>query len=191
MANTELRWTSADLEFLDNGNKHYEIIDGELFMSKQPHYYHQKTCGNVYFLLQNWSYRTNLGEANFAPGVIFADDDDVAPDVAWISFERRKTALEDDGKLHAAPEIAIEVVSPGWQNAKRDRETKLKLYSRRGVAEYWIIDWVNRQTEVYRRENAALTLIATLFDADTLDSPLLPGFNCQIKELFQGILLNK
>lgn len=187
MTTTELRWTSADLEFLDNGNKHYEIIDGELFMSRQPHYYHQKTCGNIYRLLDVWSLQTNLGEANFAPGVIFADDDDVAPDVTWISFERRKTALEEDGKLHAAPEIAVEVVSPGWLNAKRDRETKLKLYSRRGVSEYWIVDWVNRQAEVFRRENAALHLVATLFEADALETPLLPGFECQIKEFFTGI----
>jgi Uma2 family endonuclease len=183
----ELRWTSADLEFLDNGNKHYEIIDGELFMSKQPHYYHQKTCGNIYYLLTVWSLQTGKGEANFAPGLIFADDDDVAPDVTWISYERRETALEDDGKLHAAPELVVEVVSPGWQHAKRDRETKLKLYSRRGVSEYWVIDWVNRQVEVFRRENAALHLVATLFQPDTLTSPLLPDFSCQVSEIFRGI----
>lgn len=183
----QLRWTSADLEFLDNGNKRYEIIDGELFMSKQPHWHHQKTCGNIYYLLAVWSLRTGIGEPNFAPGVIFAEDDDVAPDVVWISFERRKTALEDDGKLHAAPELAVEVISPGWQNAKRDRETKLKLYSRRGVSEYWVVDWVNRQVEVFRRENAALQLVSTLFPQDTLTSPLLPDFSCQVSEFFLGV----
>ena len=39
-----LRWTSADLELLpDNGNR-YGIIDGELYVSKQPHWHHQKIC---------------------------------------------------------------------------------------------------------------------------------------------------
>lgn len=184
---TSLRWTSADLELLpENGNR-YEIIDGELFMSKQPHWHHQKTCGNIYFLLQKWSIKTGLGQPNFAPGIIFTEDDDVAPDVVWISNERMKTALEDDGKLHAAPELAIEVVSKGWQNERRDREIKLKLYSRRGVSEYWILDWVNKQVEVFRRQNAELKLIATLYVSDKLETPLLPEFNCEVSEIFMGV----
>lgn len=184
---TELRWTSADLEVLPENGKRYEIIEGELFMSKQPHWHHQQTCGNIYRLLDNWSLETKLGRPNFAPGIIFADDDDVAPDVTWISYERLKTALAEDGKLHEAPELVIEVVSPGWQNARRDRETKLKLYSRRGVSEYWVIDWVNKKIEVFRRENAALRLIATLFPADALETPLLPDFKCSVADVFHGV----
>src|SRR4051812_5027954 len=125
---TTLRWTSADLENLPQNGNRYEIIDGELIVSKQPHYYHQRVCGNAFAVLAAWSRETNLGEANFAPGVIFADDDDVAPDVIWISNGRLAAALTADGKLHQAPELVIEVLSPGSQNARRDRETKLKLY---------------------------------------------------------------
>lgn len=71
-----------------------------------------------------------------APGLIFAEDDDVAADVVWISHARLQNALQDDGKLHSAPELVIEVVSPGSRNANRERQIKLKLYSRRGVQEY-------------------------------------------------------
>lgn len=181
---TTLRWTSADLEALPDDGKRYEIIDGELYMSKQPHWHHQFTCGQIFKVLQLWSERTGIGQANFAPGLIFADDDDVAPDVVWISHARLQTALEADGKLHAAPELAIEVLSFGSQNERRDREAKLKLYSRRGVHEYWIADWQKRQLEIYRRENAALQLIATLFENDTLTTPLLSDFSCTVKELF-------
>ncbi len=185
--NTSLRWTSADLEVLPNGDRKYEIIDGELFMSRQPHWHHQKACGNIYFLLQKWSETTGLGMANFAPGIIFAEDDDVAPDVVWISNERMKTALADDGKLHSAPELAVEVVSRGFQNERRDREVKLKLYSRRGVSEYWIADWWNKNLEVFRRENAELKLVGTFYSDDILESPLLPGFKCRIAEIFAGV----
>src|SRR5947209_1857403 len=129
--NTSLRWTSADLEVLPDNGKRYEIIDGELYMSKQPHWHHQRTSTNILLLLDNWSRKTGLGTANQAPGIIFAEDDDVAPDVVWISNERMKTALEDDGKLHAAPELVVEIISKGFENERRDREVKLKLYSRR------------------------------------------------------------
>lgn len=184
---TTLRWTSADLENLPHNSNRYEIIDGELIVSKQPHYYHQRVCGNAFAVLAAWSKETNLGEANFAPSVIFADDEDVAPDVIWISNVRLAAALTADGKLHQAPELVIEVLSPGSQNARRDRETKLKLYSRRGVDEYWIMDWQARRFEVFCREQARLQLVCTLYDRDTLDTPLLEGFSAPVASFFEGI----
>ena len=185
---TTPRFTSADLEsFPDNDGKRYEIIDGELYVSRQPHYYHQFVCTKVWSKLQQWSEQSGDGEAAVAPGLIFADDDDVAPDVVWQSSRRIATTLGPDGKLHAAPELIVEVLSPGSSNEKRDREAKLKLYSRRGVHEYWIIDWRSRQIEVYRREDARLVLVATLAESDTLASPLFADFACPVATLFAGI----
>ena len=125
--------------------------------------------------------------ANSAPGLIFDDDDDVAPDVVWISRERLAKSLQPDGKLHAAPELAIEVLSPGMINERRDREIKLKLYSRRGILEYWVVSWQERHLDVYRREDAALKLYSTLYANDLLQSPLLPGFSFQVSQLFDEI----
>jgi Uma2 family endonuclease len=179
-----LRWTSADLAVLPDDGKRYEIVDGELYMSRQPHWHHQRACGKIFAALEIWSTQIGTGEANLAPGVIFAEDDDVAPDVVWISHSRRATALRPDGHLHAAPELVVEILSPGTLNERRDREAKLKLYSRRGVLEYWIVDWRTQQVEVHQRENLALRLVATLYPADTLTSPLLPGFACEVASLF-------
>src|SRR5207249_2084016 len=139
-----LRWTSQDLELLPDDNKRYEIVDGELYVSRQPHWHHQFVGNQVWELLQNWSRQTKAGMANSAPGVIFDPEDDVAPDVVWISRERMATALQPDGKLHSAPELVVEVLSPGLTNERRDREAKLKLYSQRGVLEYWIVNWPER-----------------------------------------------
>ena len=82
---------------------------------------------------------------------------------AWISNERLATGLDESGHLTNAPELIVEVLSPGTQNEQRDREVKLKLYTERGVQEYWILDWRVQQVEVYRRQNAILKLVATLF----------------------------
>ena len=138
----------------------------------------------MFALLQAWSSQTKTGIANLAPGLIFGEEDDVAPDVIWISRERLATALQKDGKLHLAPEIVIEVLSPGTANEHRDREIKLKLYSRRGVKEYWIVDWQGRQLEIYQREEGILVLDRTLYGTDVLQSPLLPGFACKVDQLF-------
>lgn len=181
---TELRWTSADLAVLPDDGKRYEIIDGELSMSRQPHWHHQRACVKICAALEAWSMQRGVGEANLAPGVIFAEDDDVAPDVVWISHARRATALGPDGHLHAAPELVVEVLSPGATNERRDREAKRKLYSCRGVLEYWIVDWQTQQVEVYRREECVLRVVTTLYRGDKLVSPLLPGFACEVATLF-------
>ena len=111
-----LRWTSHDLEFLPDNEKQYEIVDGDLYVSKQPRREHQLISGELYALLSTWSKQTRKGLANLAPRVIFDDDNDVAPDVIWISRERLATALQSDGKLHSAPELAIEILTPGPNN---------------------------------------------------------------------------
>ena len=79
------------------------------------------------------------------------------------------------------------MLSPGRENERRDREAKRKLYSRRGVQEYWIIDWRARQIEVYRRDNAQLSLVATMIESDSISSPLVPGFSCPVRDLFNDI----
>jgi Uma2 family endonuclease len=178
------RFTSADLLALPQNGKRYEIIEGELVVSRQPGYEHQFSCGQSFRYLQEWNERDGSGVALIAPGVIFADDDDVAPDVVWISRARLRAATDKAGHLRVAPELAIEVLSPGSENARRDRETKRKLYARRGVAEYWILDWMRRRAEIYRRADGTLTLVATLSAHDTLTSPLLPGFSCRVGDLF-------
>jgi Uma2 family endonuclease len=182
-----LHWTSRDLEILPDDGKRYEIIDGELYVSKQPHKHHQLVCARVWELLQIWSRQTKAGEAVIAPGLIFAEDNDVAPDVTWMSQERLATISQGDGKYHAAPDLVVEVLSPGTTNERRDREFKLWLYSRHGVLEYWIISWIEQRLEIYRREETQLKLHSTLYKTDRVQSPHLPGFICQVSQFFDDI----
>jgi Uma2 family endonuclease len=180
----ERRFTSADLELLQHDNKRYEIIDGELYVSSQPSWSHQTLSSRINTALQVWSYQTGAGQPAPAPGLIFSDDNDVAPDLIWISNERLAGALDAAGHLHTAPELVVEILSPGLKNERRDRSAKLDLYSRRGVNEYWIADPAHSTIEVYRRQHAALHGSATLQSGDTLETPLLPGFSVPLDQLF-------
>ncbi|MEE3719161.1 Uma2 family endonuclease [Tumidithrix elongata RA019] len=179
-----LGWTSADLELLPEDGKRYEIIDGELYVTRAPHWKHQTTCGRLFSALDAWSIATKLGATAMGAGVIFGDSDDVIPDVVWVSKEKYEILLDRSGHLRGAPDLAIEVLSAGTENEKRDRELKLKLYSSRGVLECWIADWRSPQIQIYRRENGILKLAVTLFANDTLTSPLLPDFSCPIDQIF-------
>ena len=180
-----VRWTIADVNLLAADEwKRYEIIDGELFVTRAPHWGHQGTAGNIHFELLAWSRESLLGEARTTPGIIFTEADSVIPDVVWISNDRLAVLLDEAGHLTGAPELVVEVLSPGATNERRDKEAKLKLYSVQGVQEYWIVNWQLQQVEVYRRDKAQLALVATLLVGDEITSPLLPGFCCPIERLF-------
>ena len=186
MVSNSLRWTTRDLDALpdDGGWKRYEIIDGELFVTRAPHIRHQGAGGKIYFELESWSRQTRLGKPFQTPGVIFTPTDAVIPDVVWISRERLASGIDGAGHLTVAPELMVEVLSPGELNEQRDKEVKLKLYSLHGVQEYWIVSWQLKTLEIYRRSDSQLHLVATLLENDTLTSPLLPGFSAPIAQIF-------
>ena len=186
MVINSLYWTTADLDAIpdDGGWLRYEIIEGELFVTRAPHIRHQSAAGNIQVRLQNWSQETGLGLSVQTPGVIFTPTDAVIPDVVWASQARLDLGIDEAGHFTVAPELMVEILSSGAQNEHRDKNVKLKLYSRFGVQEYWIVNWQLQTLEVYRRTDAQLQLVATLLASDTLTSPLLPGFSVEIDRIF-------
>jgi len=106
------KFTSADLESMPNNGDLYEIIEGELYVSRQPGYEHQYTCNRLGRFLDEWNDITNSGVVLTAPGLVFADDDDVAPDVAWVTRERLKESADKAGHLRLAVEAGQDVPRP-------------------------------------------------------------------------------
>ncbi len=179
------RWTLADLDrFPDDEWHRYEIIDGELFVSKAPRAEHQWAADTCVATLHAWDSEQDQGFGFSRAGLIFSDFDAVIPDAIWVSRERLPLIWSQaDGHFHGPPDLVIEVLSPGARNEQRDRETKLGLYSNWGVREYWIVDWQVVTVSVYRRPGNRLRLAATLGHDDTLTSPLLPGFALPVARL--------
>jgi Uma2 family endonuclease len=186
MVANSLYWTTADLDAMpdDGGWLRHEIIGGELFVTRAPHIRHQSVAGKIQVRLQNWSEETGLGLSVQAPGVIFTPTDAVIPDVVWASQARLDKGIDAAGHFTIAPELVVEILSAGETNEQRDKSIKLKLYSRYGVQEYWIVNWQLQTLEIYRRTDAHLQLVATLLPGDTLTSPLLPEFQMAIDRIF-------
>ena len=186
---TELRsgaLTIADLDALsDEPGTRYELFDGELHVSKQPHHGHQAICAGIAGALWSWNGQTRLGRVFGAPGLVFSERDAAAPDVVWASHDRLARIAGPEPALHGAPELVVEVLSPGAANQRRDREMKLRVYSTYGVDEYWLVDPAAQTIAVYRRGGPSLQLAATLGATDTLTSPLLPGFSVALGKLFR------
>ena len=149
-ANAVLRLTLADLEAMPDDGSRYELIDGDMHVSTAPGFFHQSALARLTIAIGKYLEQHPPGDTLPGPGVIFDDQNAVIPDLLFLTVERRRRILEG-GRLVAAPEIAIEIVSPGHANERRDRHVKLKLCSERGVNEYWIADPENHSVEIYRR----------------------------------------
>ena len=121
-----------------------------------------------------------------APGLLFAPDDNVAPDVG---VDQSRAAGGGAG-LGRAPARRART---GRRSAVAGRHewsaatwnSKLKLYSRQGVQEYWIVDWRLRTVQIYRRHEQALVLVSTAGDGDTITSPMPPSFSLRIDDIWE------
>ena len=179
---TALKLTVGQLEALPEDDNRYELIDGELLVSKAPGIAHQRSLGTLFYRLKDWLKDPVAGEAILTPGIVFDDYNAVIPDLVFVSAARRHIITER-GLIDAA-DLVVEVVSAGAKNSERDRQLKRQLYSRRGVREYWVVDPQLRTIEVYRQQENVLVLEVTLREPDSLTTPLLPGFSCALSEVF-------
>lgn len=192
MTTTRL-FTVDDLANLSDDGNQYEVIEGELYVTAAPGDAHQGVIEALTVALGAWRRAGGGGRLRSGIGLIFSRHDGVIPDLVWASPDQVPAMLinpatgKRDGKWHLAPALAIEILSPGRENAERDRETKLTLYGRRGVREYWIVDPANRSVEIYRRRAGILDLVTTALADEMLTSPLLPGFALPVADLFEDI----
>jgi len=79
------------------------------------------------------------------------------PDLAM--FEKG-TIIEKDGRVHSAPQLVVEVLSPA--NTRRDREEKLADYAELGVPEAWIVSPEARTVEVLYLEEGRFRRVQLL-----------------------------
>lgn len=180
----DLRLTNADVETMPDDGNRYELIDGELYVSSAPSFIHQIILTNIVGAFLDYLREHPIGRIVPGVGVIFDDYNGVIPDLVFATHERtRKTLM--GGRFRAAPEIVIEILSPGASNERRDRIVKRNLYAARGVNEYWIVDPENRSVEVNRRDDAGnLVFEKSLLQSDDLASGILPGFSIRVDSLF-------
>jgi Uma2 family endonuclease len=170
--------------FPDDGRRH-ELIDGEHYVTPSPNLKHQQVLGNLHLSIGGWLQGHPIGRVFFAPfDVVFTRFDVVEPDLLYLSNERAAAVLTA-ANVQGAPELVVEVASPGTR--KRDETIKRRLYERAGVEEYWVVDPVLDVVRVYRRTGSvfARPVELSLESGDVLVTPLLPGLDLPLATIFR------
>ena len=171
------------LLFPDDGKRH-ELIDGEHYVTPCPNTKHQRLVGNVYWLLRSYLEDSRIGEIFVAPfDIVFSRFDVVEPDLLYMS-KARASAILTEKHVTGAPELVIEITSPGTR--KRDETIKRRLYERSAVSEYWVVDTDLDTVRVYRRvvDRFERPLELSLEAGDILHTGLFPGLELPLARIF-------
>ncbi len=185
-----IRYTADELEFMPEDDNRYELIEGELFVSRAPHLDHQRTVTNFMRVFLPYLEINSIGEIFTTPGVIFSPQDAVIPDLVFVTHETIKKSVigegeRFEGKFNAAPDLLIEILSYGKKDIERDRVIKRELYGKYRVKEYWIVDGMFNTIEVYRLTGEGLNRIKRFDLHESIETPLLPDFSLKLTDIFR------
>jgi len=174
--------TAEELLLLPRGKFRYELIKGELQRMSPTGDEHGRVTMELAAALYQYVKRNNLGRVYAAEtGFQLESDPDTvrAPDVAFVRQERIQEAGIMEGYRSGAPDLAVEVLSPG--NTKREMAEKVKDYFAAGARLVWIVNPKPKTVTVYR----SLTDIDVLTEKDTLDGgEVVPDFQIAVAEIF-------
>ncbi|MDX2303363.1 MAG: Uma2 family endonuclease [Microscillaceae bacterium] len=179
------RWTYTDLQkyFPQNLKIKVEILNHQLLIMPSPEQLHQDITFELCAALKTFVRNNQLGDVIIAPfDVILNQGNVVIPDVIFVSVQKKE--ILDGKKAKGAPDLVVEVWSPG--NKKKERETKKELYASNGILEFW---------EVYAQkahilvevldENGAYQIFSEAQEKGAVHSKILAGFSIQLEDIFQ------
>jgi len=174
--------TANGYRAMPEGPPYFQLVEGKLYMSPSPNFFHQSVAGNIYFLLRGYLKRHPRGKVAIAPSDVQLDFVNVhQPDVYFVSNERLGI-IQKQGPV-GAPDLVVEVLSRS--TARLDKGPKLRVYARSGVKELWLVDKERKEVAVYRFAEAISEPVATVRGRQKLTTPLLPGLKLALAEVFE------
>jgi Uma2 family endonuclease len=140
-------WNYARWEKLPDDGNRYEVINGVLYMTTAPSFFHQWVVKRFDRFVGTVAEELGLAIGIGSPvGLLMPGCDPVQPDYVLILKEHFD--IINDRRIRGVPDLLVEVLSPG--TIANDEEIKFNAYARAGVPEYVIIDPATRTLRHYR-----------------------------------------
>jgi prevent-host-death family protein len=182
----------AYMELVESSDQRYELIDGVVYLLASPSFKHQVVVNEISYYFLNF-FKNKRCRSLTAPldvrlfgfaGKFEEDPNVVQPDLFVICDNDN---INDTGdKYLGTPTLIVEVMSPFSKG--KDQVTKLNLYMRSGVSEYWVVDY--RHKSIYQYIFTAerdLDSLSVLSEKDTINSASFPGLVIKLAEVFASI----
>ena len=179
----KVNWeTFREIELADDDLFIYELFDGEIMKRSAPSLIHQRISRKLLGKMDTYIEEKKLGEVFSAPVDLNLDEHNAfQPDLAFISKER-SFLIEDDDYIKGAPDLVVEIISPG--TVKKDRVIKKDLCERFAVREYWLVDPLNKGIEIYIMQEDKYVLHDLQEISGKISSTVLTGFELELGHIF-------
>ena len=179
------------MDLVNSSDQRYELIDGEIYLLASPRFDHQivvnEIAGRFYNYFRGKSCRSLTSPLDvklFGFATKFEEDPNVVqPDIIVICDADK---VNEDNKYEGVPALIVEVLSPSTKG--KDMVTKLNLYMKSGVLEYWIVDLKSKSiTQYFFSQERDIDSLNTLKEGDTIKSTNFKGLEIQISDIFSAI----
>jgi len=175
--------TAEDLFRMNHGRHRFELVAGRLQEMSPAGFQHGVIINRLSSLLTEVVNRNALGLVLGAEtGFILSRRPDTVrgPDVSFVTRERIERIGIPTTYFPEAPDLAVEVVSPG--DTVTEVEAKAEDWLTGGTRLLWVVSPRSRTVTVYQ----SLQNIVVLTENDLLDgAEVIPGFSCRVADLFQ------
>ncbi len=166
----------------EHGGK-MELVDGRLVIMTPVSGDHGEFASYLIAALVPFVGKHRLGVVRTETGYWLTENTMRAPDITFVSSERRETERESHRFIEQSPDLAIEIVSPG--DLDSELSAKVQAYLAHDVRRVWIVRPADRSVTIYRPDRAP----AMLQEGDFLGSDdagfAQEGFSLQVRRIFE------
>ena len=136
-----------------------EVVNGEIRKMPPNKWNHASIVEELAHQLRSQLDRSAVFVITSVFGLVIRKEPVTArvPDIAVFT---RAKMVEEDGYIHSAPELIVEVLSPG--NTRTEMTIKLQDYESLGVSEVWVLSSEAQTVEVLQLREGHLVTMAVL-----------------------------
>lgn len=178
-------WTERDFFAIDN--RRVEFSNGFLEFLPVPIESHELIMSCLFEALRAYVRKSQIGGIVLPSGmkVRMRNGKLRDPDV---KFMRRENASRRGERWWDGADLAIEIVSGGSADRKRDIETKVEEYAQTRIPEYWIVDPKAKKITVFKLNGhgKAYTVYGEFKVGEKATSVLLEGFAVDVADALAG-----
>lgn len=165
---------------LPEGETACELIDGQAIAKVSPKFFHSRVQKTLLIILDDWAKNRGRIEPEWAIKLERKGADWIPiPDLTYTSYNRLSADWILDEACPVAPELAIEIISPGQTFG--DLTQKATDYIQAGVARVWLIDTKAKTITVFSPD----TLPRTFRDNDVISDEILPELEITSQQIFK------
>ena len=152
---------------LPESDRPLELVDGQAIPKMSPKFFHSRAQKTLLLILDAWAKNRGRVEPEWAIVLQRKGVDWVpVPDLTYVSFDRLDADWMLDEACPVAPELAIEIISPGQSFG--DLAEKTIDYLQAGVSRVWLIDTQAQSITIFYPDTLPKTIKRTTAIADDL-----------------------